>query len=88
VRGLFRALRGAYGILGEGKPDLRCNLLAPGFILTPMTQEFAPYLIKLGVKFALPKDVANVVLRMASDEKVIGEFARFACVVQYRSVMV
>lgn len=79
VRGLFRSMRGATKILGEGAPTLRCNLLAPGFIKTPMTTDVESRLEQMGIKLGVPADVTRVALRMASDEKVMGMSTRIGC---------
>jgi 5'-hydroxyaverantin dehydrogenase len=72
VRGLFRALRGAKSLLGEGKPTLRCNLIAPTYVKTNMTKAFWGYMEKNGVQMAEVSDCTDVIMRMASDESVDG----------------
>jgi len=74
VRGLFRSLRGAYQILGEDKPKLRCNLIAPTFVKTNMTKGYWGHMEKMGILLAEVSDCVDVVLRMCADSKVIGEF--------------
>ncbi|KAF2420285.1 NAD(P)-binding protein [Tothia fuscella] len=85
VRGLFRALRGAGGVLGEGKPKVRCNLIAPTYVKTNMTKGFWEYMEKAGVKLAEVSDCTDVILRMASDEKVNGTYNYFPCLFHQRS---
>jgi len=75
VRGMFRSLRGAYEILGEGKPKIRCNLIAPTYVKTAMTKTYWEYMEKMGVYMAEVSDCTDVVLRMAADENVIGTFS-------------
>jgi len=72
VRGLFRSLRDAHGILGENNPVLRCNLIGPGFIKTPMTKPYWELEEKGQLKFASAGDVADVVLRLCADRNIIG----------------
>jgi 5'-hydroxyaverantin dehydrogenase len=74
VRGLFRSLRGAHKILGEDHPTLRCNLLAPGFVRTPMTKPFWEFEKNGQMKMATVSDVVDVVLRLCADRDIIGEF--------------
>ena len=57
-----------------GKAGVRVNVVAPGFIETPMT-EAVPDKVKFGIKeltplgrFGKPEEVANVVYFLASDE--------------------
>lgn len=73
VRGLFRALRGAPGVLGEGKPAVRFNLIAPTWVRTPLTASVIDRIEKMGRIVAEPSDAAWVVMRMCADQKVIGE---------------
>jgi 5'-hydroxyaverantin dehydrogenase len=78
VRGMFRSLRGAYEILGKDKPKLRCNLIAPTYVKTNMTKNYWSYMEERGIILAEVSDCTDVVMRMAADETVIGEFhARF-----------
>ncbi|TLD21783.1 NAD(P)-binding protein [Venturia nashicola] len=78
VRGLFRALRGARGIMGEKGPTLRCNLIAPTYVKTPMTKSFWGYMEQIGLKMAEVSDCTDVLMRMAADENVIGRAAAIA----------
>lgn len=71
VRGLFRSLRG--WSMGDQGPRLRCNLIAPTYVRTPMTKIGWDYLEQLGVKLAEVSDCTDVLMRMAADENVIGE---------------
>lgn len=73
VRGLFRSLRGARWYMGEQGPPLRCNLIAPTYVRTPMTKLFWGALEQLGVKMAEVSDCTDVLMRMAADENVIGK---------------
>lgn len=73
VRGIFRALRGAPGVLGDNMPAVRCNLIAPSWVRTPMTKEFVDTVEKLGMPIAEPEDAAWIVMRMCADQKVIGK---------------
>ncbi|KAF2675262.1 NAD(P)-binding protein [Microthyrium microscopicum] len=80
VRGMFWALRNVPHILGEGKPLFRVNLIAPTWVKTNLTARFQQ-LIEGGnstVKMAEVSDCTDVVLRMASDEKVVGRAAAIA----------
>lgn len=77
VRGLFRALRGARWSMGDQGPPLRCNLIAPTFVRTPMTKPFWGYMEQLGVKMAEVSDCTDVLMRMAADENVIGKSCLF-----------
>lgn len=72
VRGLFRGLRGAPGVLGEGMPAVRCNLIAPIWVRTPMTARLMDMIEKMGHSIAEPSDAVWVVMRMCADQKVIG----------------
>jgi NAD(P)-dependent dehydrogenase (short-subunit alcohol dehydrogenase family) len=72
VRGLFRSLRGAHRILGDDLPTLRCNLLAPGYVKTPMTRELWEYEEKGLMKMANVSDVVDVVLRICADQDILG----------------
>lgn len=72
VRGLFRALRGARWIMGDQGPPLRCNLIAPTYVRTPMTKPYWSRMEKFGVKMAEVSDCTDVLMRMAADENVIG----------------
>jgi 5'-hydroxyaverantin dehydrogenase len=71
VRGLFRSLRGAQHLLGEDKPVLRCNLIAPGWIKTPMTKRM--WESGTQMKFATPEEVATVVLKLTANSDAIGK---------------
>ncbi|KAF2400635.1 NAD(P)-binding protein [Trichodelitschia bisporula] len=72
VRGIFRALRGARRILGEGHPDLRVNLLAPTFVKTNMTKGYWEYMEKAGLSLAEVSDCVDVAMRLCADEGVHG----------------
>jgi len=78
VRGLFRSLRGARWIMGEGGPSLRCNLIAPTFVKTNMTKNYWGHMEKMGIKMAEVSDCTDVLMRMISDEKVNGRAAAIA----------
>jgi 5'-hydroxyaverantin dehydrogenase len=73
VRGLFYSLRNLDGLLGEGKPMFRVNLIAPTWVRTNMTRGFSS---RVGedstVKIAEVSDCVDVVMRMAADEKIKG----------------
>lgn len=74
VRGMFRAVRGAPGVLGEGMPAVRCNLIAPTWVRTPMTEKYLGIVQKiLGATVAEPEDAAWIVMRMCADQKVVGK---------------
>ena len=73
VRGLFRSLRGAHRLLGEGQPTLKCNLIAPGYVKTPMTKNLWALEEKGQMKMAQVSDVVDVVLRLCADRNIIGE---------------
>ncbi|QDS74987.1 hypothetical protein FKW77_005410 [Venturia effusa] len=78
VRGLFRSLRGNRWAMGDEGPPLRCNLIAPTFVRTPMTQPFWNYMEQVGVKMAEVSDCTDVLMRMAADENVISRAAAIA----------
>ena len=78
VRGLFRGVRSRTKEMG-----VRCNLLAPWYIKTPMT---APMVAQLeaqgmkdgqGVSFGRIEDVVEAAMRGAVDESVDGTFSGF-----------
>jgi len=85
VRGMFWSLRNIGGILGQGKPQFRVNLIAPTWVRTRMTQGIQGRLesSQSTIKVAEVSDVVDVVMRMASDEGVRGKFpwlhALFSC---------
>jgi 5'-hydroxyaverantin dehydrogenase len=73
VRGIFKALRELpKGFLGEGKPNVRFNMIAPSWIVSGMTSNLVPHLEKSSVVIGVPHDCAYVVLRMCVDENVKG----------------
>jgi 5'-hydroxyaverantin dehydrogenase len=73
VRGLFRSLRGAHKLLGEEQPTLKCNLIAPGYVKTPMTKPLWELEEQGKMKMAKVSDVVDVVLRLCADRNIIGE---------------
>jgi 5'-hydroxyaverantin dehydrogenase len=75
VRGMFWSLRNIEGILGEGKPGFRVNLIAPTWVRTRMTGGLQNRMNEgtSTIKMAEVSDCVDVVLRMASDEKVKGK---------------
>jgi NAD(P)-dependent dehydrogenase (short-subunit alcohol dehydrogenase family) len=75
VRALFKNTRDLPGLLGEDKPQLRVNLIAPSWVRTPMTERFIERLEQAGCKVANVSDVVHVVLRMCVDEAVQGRAA-------------
>jgi len=75
VRGIFKAMRDLPNdVLGEGKPAVRMNMIAPSWIRSGMTDKIVPYLEKNSVRVGNPEDVTSVVLRMCADENVKGLF--------------
>jgi 5'-hydroxyaverantin dehydrogenase len=74
VRGLFWSLRNIEGLLGEGKPKFRANLIAPTYVNTNMTRGIKERVKETNspIKVAEVSDVVHVVLRMVSDEEVKG----------------
>jgi 5'-hydroxyaverantin dehydrogenase len=73
VRGLFRALREVPGVLGEGNPAVRFNLIAPTLVRTPLTAKVIDRVEKAGATVAEPSDAAWVVMRMCADQNVISK---------------
>jgi len=75
VRGMFWSLRNIGGILGEGKPSFRVNLIAPTWVRTNMTKGMQSHLdsVDSAIKIAEVSDCVDVVLRLASDENVKGK---------------
>jgi NAD(P)-dependent dehydrogenase (short-subunit alcohol dehydrogenase family) len=75
VRGLFWCLRNIEGLLGEGKPKFRANLIAPTFVETNMTRGLSQYVKQTGatIKVAQVSDAVHVVMRMVADENVQGK---------------
>jgi 5'-hydroxyaverantin dehydrogenase len=75
VRGIFRALKDLpNGFLGEGKPSVRFNMIAPSWIVSGMTNNLVAHLEKSSVIIGVPEDCTYVVLRMCADENVKGKF--------------
>jgi 5'-hydroxyaverantin dehydrogenase len=76
VRGMFWSLRNIGGVLGEGKPRFRVNLIAPTWVRTNMTKGLQSRLeeTQSAIKVAEVSDCVDVVLRMASDENVRGKY--------------
>lgn len=74
VRGLFRSFRGAQRILGEDLPVLRCNMICPGYVKTPLTKELWEVAEKGQMRMADVSDVVDVVLRIAAVPGIIGKF--------------
>lgn len=72
VRGLFKSLRTRTGVLGEGKPMLRCNLIAPTFIKTQMTAMLEEPLKKIEIPMAEVADVVDGCMKLVTDEDVVG----------------
>jgi 5'-hydroxyaverantin dehydrogenase len=74
VRGIFKALRDLpKDLLGEGKPSVRFNMIAPSWIKSGMTSNMVAYLEKSSVVVGVPDDCTQVVLRMCADENVKGK---------------
>jgi 5'-hydroxyaverantin dehydrogenase len=74
VRGIFKALRELpKDFLGEGKPSVRFNMIAPSWIVSGMTSNIVPHLQKSSVVVGVPDDCSYVVLRMCADEVVKGK---------------
>jgi 5'-hydroxyaverantin dehydrogenase len=75
VRGLFRSIRSKAKEMG-----VRCNLLAPWYIKTPMTAGISEFLEAQGIKdgkgvtFGRIEDVVEAAGRCAVDESVEGMF--------------
>lgn len=67
VRGIFRGIRSQMEDQG-----IRVNLVAPWFVLTPMTENFAPVFQQHGIRFAEAQDVVAAVLRCALDSTIAG----------------
>jgi len=80
VRGMFWSLRDIGAILGEGKPELRVNLIAPTWVRTNMTKGLQAHADKTGMDLSIAEvsDCVDVVLRMASDETIKGRAASIA----------
>jgi len=80
VRGMFWALRNIPNILGEGAPKFRVNLIAPTWVKTNLTKRFQAHIEgnNSNIKMAEVSDCVDVVLRMASDENVVGRAAAIA----------
>jgi len=80
VRGMFWSLRNVEGILGEGKPKFRVNLIAPTWVRTNMTKGIQSRIeeTQSSIKVAEVSDCVDVVLRMASDENIKGRAAAIA----------
>ncbi|KAJ9640997.1 hypothetical protein H2201_002234 [Coniosporium apollinis] len=72
VRGLFKSLRTRTGVLGEGKPMLRCNLIAPTFIKTQMTAMLEEPLKKIEIPMAEVADVVDGCMRLVANEETVG----------------
>jgi len=75
ARGLFRAIRGR----AKDELNLRCNLIAPWAMVTPMTR---PVLEKMkdygieegkGITFVKPEIMSNAVVRIAVDDSISGK---------------
>ncbi|KAF2433144.1 NAD(P)-binding protein [Tothia fuscella] len=76
VRGIFKALRDLPAdFLGEGKPGVRFNMIAPSWIRSGMTANMLGYLEKSSMVVGDPGDCTWVVLRMLADENVKGRSA-------------
>jgi 5'-hydroxyaverantin dehydrogenase len=74
VRGIFKALRDLpKDFLGEGKPPVRFNMIAPSWIRSGMTSNMVSHLEKSSVIVGVPDDCTFVVLRMCADETVKGK---------------
>ncbi|KAL8793650.1 MAG: hypothetical protein Q9195_003802 [Heterodermia aff. obscurata] len=67
VRGLFRSIRSKMEDLGH-----RVNLIAPWVMDTPMSKGFAEICRTNGVPVGDAKDVADAVVRCATDETICG----------------
>jgi NAD(P)-dependent dehydrogenase (short-subunit alcohol dehydrogenase family) len=76
VRGLFWCLRNIDGLLGEGKPKFRANLIAPTYVETNMTKGITQYVKRTNatIKVAQVSDAVHVVMRMVADENVRGKW--------------
>lgn len=75
VRGMFRSMRSKTEEMG-----VRCNLLAPWYIKSPMTADIIKYLEANGMKdgqgvtFARIEDVVEITMRCAVEESIDGTF--------------
>ena len=68
VRGLFRCIRSKMEDLGY-----RTNLIAPWVMDTPMSKSLADTCRKNGIAVGNAKDVAEAVVRCATDDSICGE---------------
>lgn len=74
VRGLWRSIRAQ----AANDLNVRCNLIAPWLIDTPMTRSIRQYMKEksvaegLGISFANIEDVVDTACRCAADEGVKG----------------
>lgn len=73
VRGLWKSLRDATDIFGEGKPRLRVNMIAPSLVSTKLVSIFEKEAVAAGVPAASVDDVTRGLMRIITDEKVNGE---------------
>lgn len=67
VRGMFRSLRQL-----APKVGVRVNLVAPGFVRTPLLGSRLPLYEKLGIHFAKEEDVIDAVVKAVSDKTCSG----------------
>jgi 5'-hydroxyaverantin dehydrogenase len=74
VRGLWRSLRGERGVNGLG--GTQANLIAPTYIRTAMTADYAHLLVEAGVKVGEVADVVQAILRVVTDDEIDGESLR------------
>ncbi len=78
VRAMFRSVRGS----AAKEMNVRCNLIAPWYIDTPMTAEIKQYMkmnnVKdgQGISFAKIEDVVDATAICAADESVEGMFCQ------------
>ena len=55
---------------------MRINYVAPCYVKSAIrTPEYEKMLIDKGVEFGLPEDVANCMMRIASDREINGRFS-------------
>lgn len=75
VRGLFKSLRGAPGAAW----GVRVNMLAPAYLLTPMTISRQKSIESLGFEFTDLGLVEKAAIRLMGDEAMTGELNSSCC---------
>ncbi|KAK5938224.1 hypothetical protein PMZ80_009194 [Knufia obscura] len=74
ARGIFKSLRDAPEIRGTPLDSaLRVNMIAPGFILTPMTNPKWDTVISAGIKEVPIEALLDGILRVAADSTIYGK---------------